>query len=194
MGGQRRDSGEELGEAGVPAAPPGWAAPACPLRGRSRCRPACRTKPQPPHHAAGSHWHSLVTASAITAARAALPLCVPAPTGLPLPLPRLSLLCSLCQSPERDYPLPDRWQAASVRPLKAEPALQACRSPCLHRQPTSTSSNLHGPGSGSETQPALKYVIRRTSLRSWGQLQAQACWVRRQRPRPSSDTGCLPGP
>ena len=41
-------AGEELGEAGVPAAPPGWAAPACPPRGRSRCRPARRMKPPAP--------------------------------------------------------------------------------------------------------------------------------------------------
>lgn len=121
-------------------------------------------------------------------------LCVPAPSGLPLPLACLSLICSLCQSPQREYPLPGQWQAASVRPLKAEPALRACTSPRLHPQPTSTSSNLRGPGSGSETQPALKYVIRCTSLKSRGQLQAQACWVRCQRPSPSSDTGCLPGP
>lgn len=187
-------AGEELGGAGVPAAPPGWAAPACPPRGRSRCRPARRTKPPAPTPRGrfalvlpghGFCDHCCQSSSA---------LCVPAPSGLPLPLACLSLICSLCQSPQREYPLPGRWQAASVRPLKAEPALRACTSPRLHPQPTSTSSNLRGPGSGSETQPALKYVIRCTSLKSRGQLQAQACWVRCQRPSPSSDTGCLPGP
>lgn len=89
---------EELGRLGFRLHPPGGAAPACPPRGRSRCRPAHRTKPPAPTPPGPSapvlpgHGRPQSLPPDGSAS-------VPAPSGLSLPRPCLSLLCSLCQSP-----------------------------------------------------------------------------------------------
>lgn len=94
MGGRRRDSCGGAGEMGFRPHPPGGAAPACPPRERSRCRPAHRTKPPaptPPGRFAPvlpghGHPQSLPPDSSAS---------VPAPSGLSLPRPCLSLLLQL---------------------------------------------------------------------------------------------------
>lgn len=94
-----------------------------PPRERSRCRPAHRTKPPAPTPPGRSAPVLLVTGVRSHCRQTALPLS-PHRLASPCPGPVFSLLCSFCAKVHSfKYALPGRWQAASVMPLKAEPAL-----------------------------------------------------------------------